>query len=100
MRTITICGSMKFEKEMQRAAFELEARHHWNVLQCVYNSGNRELSQAEKEALAKAHKRKIEISDGIYVVDIQGYLGNSVLEEIRFAREKGKEIFFHSKEGF
>ena len=37
MKTVTICGSMKFETEMQRIAFLLETKHNMNVLQCVYN---------------------------------------------------------------
>lgn len=38
MKTVTICGSMKFEKEMQRIAFLLETKHDLNVLQCIYNT--------------------------------------------------------------
>lgn len=97
MKTVTMCGSMKFEEEMQRIAFELETKHDINVLQCVYNIGNWEISEMERRALAKAHRRKIEISDAIYVVDMQGYIGNAVLEEMRFARTKGKEIILHSE---
>ena len=33
MKTVTMCGSMKFEKEMQRLAFLLETQHGLNVLQ-------------------------------------------------------------------
>ena len=97
MKTVTICGSMKFQKEMQRIAFNLEAKHDMNVLQCVYNIENEELSSLERTALAKAHYRKIELSDAIYVVDIQGYIGQSVSEEMEFAKTKGKEIIMHSE---
>ena len=89
MKTVTICGSMKFQKEMQKIAFDLETGHNMSVLQCVYN--------IERKALAKAHRRKIEISDAVYVVDMGGYIGNSVSEEIQFARMKGKEIILHSE---
>ncbi len=34
---VTICGSMRFENEMKRIAFILEAKHNMTVLQCVYN---------------------------------------------------------------
>lgn len=88
---------MKFQKEMQNIAFDLEANHNMNVLQCVYNSENQELSETQKSALSKAHFQKIELSDAIYVVDIQGYIGQSVSEEIQFAATKGKEIIMHSK---
>lgn len=72
MRTVTICGSMKFETEMQRIAFLFQTKYNRNVLQCVYNV------------------------DG---VDIQGYIGKQVSKEIAFAKSKGKEVIFHSAYG-
>ncbi len=96
MRTVTICGSMKFETEMQRIAFLLETKHDMNVLQCVYNIDNLDITPMEQVALENAHYRKIELSDAIYVVDIQGYIGNQVSKEIAFAKSKGKEVVFHS----
>ena len=50
----------------------------------------------EQVALENAHYRKIELSDAIYVVDIQGYIGNQVSKETAFAKSKGKEVVFHS----
>ena len=97
MRTVTICGSMKFEKEMQKIAFLLEARHNMNILQYVYNVDNLEITPTEQSTLEQAHYRKIELSDAIYVVDIQGYMGNQVSKEIAFAKSKGKEVIFHSE---
>ncbi|MDE6210245.1 MAG: hypothetical protein K2M73_11315 [Lachnospiraceae bacterium] len=96
MKTVTICGSMKYEKEMPIIAFKLETKHGYNVLQCVYNFEKEELSSLDVEALREAHYKKIDISDGIYVVDIGGYIGNSTKEEIRYAKENKKEIIMHS----
>lgn len=96
MKTITICGSMKYEKEMQTIALKLETKHGYNVLQCVYNLEKEELTPLDLYTLEKAHYKKIDISDGIYVVDIQGYIGSSVREEIQYAKETGKEIIMHS----
>ncbi len=97
MKTVTICGSMKFEKEMQRIAFLLETKHNSNVLQCVYNIDGLKISEAESNLLEKAHFRKIELSDAVYVVDIQGYIGNQVSKEIEYAKALGKEIILHSE---
>ena len=44
MRVVTICGSMRFADEMKKIAFILEKSHNMNVLQCVYNEENIELS--------------------------------------------------------
>lgn len=68
MRTVTICGSMKFEKAMQKIAFLLEARHNMNILQYVYNVDNLEITPTEQSTLEQAHYRKIELSDAIYFI--------------------------------
>lgn len=36
MKTLTICGSMRFSNEMCQIAWELETMHGFNILQCVY----------------------------------------------------------------
>ncbi len=97
MMTVTLCGSMRFEAQMRQIAWELETGHHWNVLQCVYSPSGTQASEREIEALTLAHYRKIQLSDAVYVVDIGGYVGESVKKEIAYARELGKEVIFHSQ---
>lgn len=96
MKTITICGSMKFENEMKKIAFGLETKHNMCVLQCVYNEEKPELSENEIAALNSAHFKKIEFSDAIYVVNLNGYIGEQVKKEIDFAKSLGKEVIFHT----
>lgn len=95
MKVVTICGSMRFEKEMQRIATELEIKNEVCVLQPVYNTERQSLNGNELEKLASAHYKKIDISDAIYVVNVGGYIGKSVTEEIKYAKKHGKEIFYH-----
>lgn len=45
--------------------------------------------------LKQAHFRRIDISDGIYVVNKGGYIGESVRAEIDYAEERGKEVIYH-----
>ena len=47
------------------------------------------------EILGKLHKRKIDVSDAIYVVNIDGYIGNSTKSEIEYALKHGKEVIYH-----
>ena len=93
MKTYTICGSMRFEKEMREIAFLLETRNQFNVLQCTY--AEIEPTEEEKKQLTMAHYRKIDLSDGIYVLNMDGYIGESAAQEIRYAQEHGKEIVYH-----
>ena len=96
MKTVTLCGSMRFSRQMQDIAFHLETQHGFNVLQCVYGDGT-QLSQEMRAQLSRAHYRKIDLSDGIYVVDLNGYIGQSVQQEIEYARAQGKEVLFHTE---
>lgn len=95
MKTYTICGSMRFAREMQAIAYQLEAERGFNVLQCVYCDEGVIPDEAALRRLQQAHRRKIELSDGIYVVNLQGYIGPSVAEEIALAQALGKEILYH-----
>ena len=95
MKTYTICGSMRFDREMKEIAYDLEAHKGYNVLQCVYCEGDVIPTENELMRLAEAHYRKIDLSDGIYVVNIGGYIGTSVKKEIEYAKQHGKEVVYH-----
>lgn len=98
MKTITLCGSMKFAEQMKQIAWNLEIEKGYNVLQCVYNEQNKPITTEGQVRLAAAHSKKIDLSDAIYIVDIDGYIGASVAGEISYAAKHGKEILFHSKQ--
>ena len=97
MKVITLCGSMRFEAEMQRIALELECRGDVCVLPLVFNVPGRELTGAERERLGAAHYKRIELCDTVYVVDIGGHIGEAVRAEIACAQRMGKEIVYHSR---
>jgi len=97
LKTVTICGSMKFAEEMKRIAFELEAKHDMCVLQCVYNEDELELGKEDINALNSAHFKKIELAAAVYVVDLHGYIGEQVKKEIAFAKSLGKEVIYHTE---
>ena len=96
MKTYTICGSMRFAEAMMETALELELYHHMNVLQCVYNVRAVPVTETELSALGAAHRKKIDLSDAIYVMDVDGYIGEAVRAEIAYAKEKGIEVLYHS----
>lgn len=97
MKTVTICGSMRYEEQMKTISLQLEIAHEFNVLQCVYNPDSIELSNTDRQKLARSHMKKIDLSDAIYVVDIDGYIGESVKGEIEYAKNNQKEIIYHSE---
>ena len=95
MKTYTICGSMKFAEDMKKIAYDLEISKGYNILQCVYCEDNIVPTEDELSKLEDAHYRKIDLSDGIYVVNMDGYIGTSVKKEIEYAERHGKEVLYH-----
>lgn len=47
-----------------------------------------------KEMLDDMHKRKIDMADSIYVINVGGYIGDSTRSEIEYAKEHGKGILY------
>ena len=97
MKTVAICGSMRFEAEMRAAALDLELHHEMNVLQCVYPVPGVNLSIGNLLVLGAAHYRKIDLADAIYVMDVGGYIGESVQKEIEYAKSIGKDVIYDSE---
>lgn len=94
MKVITICGSMRFAKEIIKIATELETKNGYCVLQPVYNFDDIPISDRELQNIVKAHYKKIDISDAVFVVNVGGYIGKSVAEEIANAKNLNKEILY------
>lgn len=94
IKIVTICGSMKFAKEMINIASKLEKEKGWCVIQCVYDIDQNTLQKQELENIVNAHWKKIDISDAIYVVNKGGYIGSATKNEIAYAQSQGKEVLY------
>ena len=96
MKIITLCGSLKFQKEMMEIA-EKVALDGNCILTPVYpvlDNIKRTVEQLEK--LKEAHFKRIELSDAILVVNVNNYIGNSTNLEIDYAKKLGKEIIYYT----
>ena len=57
------------------------------------HSGDEEVwKEGTKEMLDNMHKRKIDMSDGIFVINVGGYIGDSTRSEIDYAIKNGKTV--------
>ncbi len=96
MKIITLCGSLKFQKEMMIIAEKLALEGN-----CVFTPVYSVLENVEKteEQLLKikeAHFKRIELSDAILVVNVNNYIGDSTKAEIEFAKKLGKEVLYYT----
>lgn len=98
MKIITVCGSMKFVKEMMEITEKMELQGNC-MLVPIYNPNkpNKDsFTKEETEILDKAHKERIKLSDAILVINIDGYIGNSTKNEIEYAKSLNKEIIYYT----
>jgi hypothetical protein len=46
------------------------------------------------DKMDELHKRKIDLADEIFVVNVKGYIGKSTRSEIKYAKKLGKKITY------
>ncbi|RAT94989.1 DUF4406 domain-containing protein [Brevibacillus sp. Leaf182] len=100
MKIITLCGSTKFKKEFEQANTYLTLQG--NIVMSVAFFEQSEgfvISQKQADLLTDIHFRKIDLSDEIFVIDVEGYIGSSTSKEIAYAKEQGKPVHYYSKSG-
>ena len=92
---ITICGSTRFKKEIEAVARDLTLQGHIVLAPCVFHhQEEEEISTEIKIQLDNLHKEKINMSDAIFVVNVDGYIGESTYGEIDWANRMKKQVFF------
>lgn len=92
---ITICGSTKFKDEILDTAKKLTLDGHIVLMPCIFgHADDEELTVEQKIRLDNLHKMKIDMSDAIFVVNKDNYIGESTYGEIDWASTHKKELYF------
>lgn len=97
MKKVTLCGSTKFKTEFEAINKQLTLEGH--VIYSVAFFAHHDkinLSEFEKKTLDEIHLKKIDNSDGIFVVNVDGYIGESTRNEIAYAESTGKFVKYLS----
>ena len=97
IKIITVCGSLRFIKEIMEIAEKMELQGNC-MLTPIYPTKSDKDAYTENEViiLDKMHKEKIKLSDAILVVNVDNYIGNSTKSEIEFAKSLNKEIIYYT----
>lgn len=102
-KVITLCGSTKFKDEFLRVQKELTLKGNIVISVGLFgHSGDNEVWEnmdegtltKTKEMLDDMHKRKIDMADEIFVINVNGYIGESTKSEIEYAKSTGKTISY------
>ncbi|MEG0933827.1 MAG: DUF1643 domain-containing protein [Lachnospiraceae bacterium] len=100
---VTLCGSTKFKKEFMEAQKRLTLGGNIVISVGLFgHSGDEEVWEnmdegtltKTKEMLDDMHKRKIDMADSIYVINVGGYIGESTKSEIEYAKKHGIAVSY------
>lgn len=93
-KVITLCGSTKFKEAFLKAQKDLTLQGNIVISVGLFgHSGDDEVwNVGTKEMLDDMHKKKIDMADEIYVINVDGYIGESTKSEIEYAKQKGKVV--------
>lgn len=100
-KVITLCGSTRFKDEFMLAQKKLTLEGNIVISVGLFgHSGDNEVWEnmsedtltATKIMLDDMHKRKIDMADEIFVINVGGYIGESTRSEIEYATQTGKAV--------
>lgn len=86
---------MKFENQMKEISGKLEAEQGVCVLTPINYDKKYNDDITELENIFACHMKKIELCDAVYVLNVDGYVGESTKSQINYAKKLGKEIIYH-----
>ncbi|MBP7347096.1 MAG: hypothetical protein KA965_00300 [Butyrivibrio sp.] len=98
---ITLCGSTRFKEDFMEMQKKLTLTGNIVLSVGLFgHSGDEEVWENMDEGtltrtkvmLDDMHKRKIDMSDEIFVINKNGYIGDSTRSEINYALEHGKTV--------
>ena len=93
-RIITLCGDSLFEKQSLKEQKRLTLEGY-----IVLNAGQFDLlgETADWEMLEDMQRRKVEMADAVYVINVGGYIDDCTKSLIEYARSKGKEVLYYDE---
>ena len=103
-KVVTLCGSTRFKDQFMEAQKRLTLEGNIVISVGLFgHAGDQEVWDGmdegtlskTKEMLDDMHKRKIDMADEIYVINVGGYIGDSTRLEIQYAEAHGKPVRYY-----
>lgn len=91
-RVITLCGSTKFKDQFMEVQKKLTLEGNIVISVGCFGHAGDIFSDEQKLMLDDMHKRKIDMADEIFVINVGGYIGESTKSEIEYAKKHNKKI--------
>ena len=99
MKVVTLCGSTRFKAQFEEANDYL-TKQGYAVFSVGFfeKSEGKQITDEEAQLFGELHFKKIDMSDEIFVIDANGYIGESTKREIEYATIHNKKIRYYSDE--
>ena len=103
-KVITLCGSSRFKDAFMQVQKRLTLEGNIVLSLGLFgHSGDTEVWEGMDEGtitktkmmLDDMHKRKIDMSDEIFVINVNDYIGDSTKNEIKYAKANGKKVSYY-----
>jgi len=100
-KVICLCGSTRFFKEFQEINYQETMKGNIILSVGFYphfteqaHGQNIGITDEQKIMLDELHKRKIDLADEIFVINVGGYIGESTRNEIEYAMKHHKKVSY------
>lgn len=96
-KVIALCGSTRFKDEFIKTQEKLVLEGNIVLSVDIFSKADG-ISMPDNDiiisTLDEIHRVKIDVSDAIFVINKNGYIGKSTKSEIEYAKSLGKEIMY------
>lgn len=98
-KIVCLCGSTRFYEAFQGWNYEFTMQGcivlsvgFYPHAQDMIHGEDKGVTSIQKEALDELHKRKIDLADEVFVINVGGYIGESTRSEIDYALAHHKVV--------
>ena len=92
---VCLCGSTKFKDEFEKVNRSMTLRGYIVLSVGMYGHADGiKLTDDQKAKLDELHLRKIDMADWVFVINKDGYIGQSTSNEINYSVKQGKPVMF------
>ena len=93
-KVITLCGSTRFKEAFLRVQKQITLEGNIVISVGMFgHSGDEEVwKPGIKDMLDRMHLSKIDMADEVFVINVDGYIGESTSREIAYALAHGKTV--------
>ncbi len=98
-KVVCLCGSTRFKRVFETQARLLTLLGHIVLTVHVFTHADREdLTDQQLDQLKALHLAKIDMADEVFILNVGGYIGDGLADEIAYAMAQGTSVVYLESE--